>query len=260
MEKQVTQQVTHFNSPPAKYVSRFKKDTEKVDDTILNTILLGKLNKFSVVNYDEVKEFITHIIDSGETEMTKCFMRLVFQKAASEEMFCPLYAKLLSELSTSFPILLSEMTALYSHYMKIFEEVETSAENYDELVKRNDEKKYRRGYSQFLAELIKHGVIDSELFLKTIITIIKQIECNSQNSNNTKIVEEYADCLMKVIKAIQSDDFDDDDDKIDEIRNVLKKTIIHRIDPLTKRNPENTGITNKARFTILDIYEGIEKF
>ena len=46
----------------------------------------------------EIKEFITHIIDNGQTDMIKCFMKLVFEKAASEEMFCPLYARLLSEL------------------------------------------------------------------------------------------------------------------------------------------------------------------
>ena len=40
-----------FRHPPQKYVSKFKKSSEKVEDTILNTILLGKLNKFSQPNY-----------------------------------------------------------------------------------------------------------------------------------------------------------------------------------------------------------------
>ena len=135
-----------FRTVPHKYVSKFKKSSEKVEDTILNTILLGKLNKFSEKNYDEIKEFITHIIDSGQTDMIKCFMKLVFEKAASEEMFCPLYARLLSELSARYPVLLTEMANLYSVYMAIFEEVsETKAENYNEVCKQNVEKKYRRG-------------------------------------------------------------------------------------------------------------------
>ena len=93
--------------------------------------------------------------------MMKCFMKLVFEKAACEEVFCPLYAKLLSELSAKYPVLLTEMANLYSVYMSIFEEVpENKAENYNEVCKQNVEKKYRRGYSQFLAELIKHDVID----------------------------------------------------------------------------------------------------
>lgn len=261
-----------FRTPPQKYVSKFKKSSEKVEDTILNTILLGKLNKFSELNYSEIKEFITHIIDSGQNEMIKCFMKLVFEKAASEEMFCPLYAKLLSELSARYPILLTEMANLYSVYMEIFEEVpENSAENYNEVCKRNVEKKYRRGYSQFLAELIKHSVIDIDLFMKTINKIIGQVEANLKTKESIKVVEEYADCLMKIMKAIRdepcddsSDDSSDDENSnrlnIESIRSKLKENVMNRIQPLTVRNSENIGLSTKARFTLLDIYENIERF
>jgi len=258
-----------FRPAPQKYVSKFKKSAEKVEDTILNTIILGKLNKFSEQNYPEIKEFITHIIDSGQTDMIKCFMKLVFEKAASEEMFCPLYAKLLSELSARYPVLLTEMANLYSEYMEIFEEVvETSAENYNEVCKRNVEKKYRRGYSQFLAELIKHDVIDAETFTKTVTKIITQIEGNIKKKEATKLTEEYADCLQKIMKAIQTDsdayDTDSNDEdkekKVEAIRMTLKGDTSARIRPLTVRNADNTGLSNKARFTLLDIYEAIQKF
>ncbi len=259
-----------FRTVPQKYVSKFKKTSEKVEDTILNTILLGKLNKFSEQNYAEIKEFVTHIIDGGQTEMIKCFMKLVFEKAASEEMFCPLYAKLLSELSSRYPVLLTEMANLYTVYMAIFEEVpEAKAENYNEVCKQNVEKKYRRGYSQFLAELIKHCVIDTDVFMKTIMTIITQVENNLKTKEATKLTEEYADCLMKIMKAIQEDvDEDDSDsdeedskkDMIERIRQTLKGEPMAHIKPLTVRNPEWLGLSNKARFTFLDIYEGIQKF
>jgi signal recognition particle GTPase len=196
-------------------------------------------------------------------------MKLVFEKAASEEMFCPLYAKLLSELSARYPVLLTEMANLYSEYMEIFEEVvETSAENYNEVCKRNVEKKYRRGYSQFLAELIKHDVIDTETFMKTVTKIISQIEGNIKKKEATKLTEEYADCLQKIMKAIQTDEdsYDDDSDdedkekKVEAIRQTLKGDTSSRIYPLTARNTDNTGLSNKARFTLLDIYEAIQKF
>ncbi len=262
-----------FRTVPNKYVSKFKKSSEKVEDTILNTILLGKLNKFSEKNYDEIKEFITHIIDSGQTDMIKCFMKLVFEKAASEEMFCPLYARLLSELSARYPVLLTEMANLYSVYMAIFEVVsETKAENYNEVCKQNVEKKYRRGYSQFLAELIKHSVIDTDVFMKTITTIINQVENNLKTKEASKLNEEYADCLVKIMKAIQEEDdvdygsdADSDDEEakksmLNSIRQSLKGDQMLRIKELTVRNPENVGLSNKARFTFLDIYEGIQKF
>jgi hypothetical protein len=251
-----------------KYISKFRKSSEKVEDTILNTIILGKLNKFSEQNYPEIKEFITHIIDNGQTDMIKCFMKLVFEKAASEEIFCPLYAKLLSELSARYPILLTEMANLYSEYMEIFEEVsENSAQDYNEVCKRNLEKKYRRGYSQFLAELIKHDVINTDTFMKTINKIITQIENKVAMKDAIKLNEEYADCLMKIMKAIQTskaDEYDSDtensENRIDVIRQTLKSNSISRIQELTLRKSENVGLSNKARFTFLDIYEGIQKF
>jgi hypothetical protein len=256
-----------FRTVHPKYVSKFKKNSDKVEDTILNKIILGKLNKFSELNYDEIKEFITHIIDSGQTDMIKCFMKLVFEKAASEEIFCPLYAKLLSELSLRYPVLLSEMANLYSVYMAIFEEVvDTKAENYNEVCLRNVEKKYRRGYSQFLAELIKYSVIDTDIFMKTVTKIITQIENNIKIVEAIKINEEYGDCLMKIMKAIQEDSYGGDDidltkrNMIETIRQSLKVDIINRIQHLSVRNTEYKGISNKARFTFLDVYESILKF
>jgi len=255
-----------FRHPHQKYVSKFKKSSEKVEDTILNTILLGKLNKFSQPNYNEIKEFIILIIDNGQTEMIKCFMKLVFEKAASEEVFCPLYAKLLSELSIRYPVLLTEMANLYTQYMEIFDEIseDNTSETYNELCKRNVEKKYRRGYSQFLAELIKHDVIDAETFMKSIVKIISQVEGKRLCADSIKLNEEFADCLMKITKAIwtdpSSDDEDESENKIRSIRTTLKDEIAERIQPLTVRNAEAVGLSNKARFTFLDIYEGIQKF
>lgn len=262
--------------PHQKYVSRFRKSTDNVEDSIMNKIL-GKLNKFSASNYQDIKEFITQIIDSGQTDMIKCFMKLVFEKAASEEMFCPLYARLLSELSSQYPILLEEMNKLYKQYMEIFEEIPTEKqeESYQDLCQRNVEKKYRRGYSQFLAELIKHNVIDREIFIQTILTIIHQVKMNLTSKDSVKTIEEYADCLMKIMKAIdmnqkkiqaESDSEDEKDSHtsithiLNDIRSYIKKEILTSIQPLTIRQPENVGLSNKARFTFLDIYEEIQKY
>ena len=183
-------------------------------------------------------------------------MKLVFEKAASEETFCPLYAKLLGELSASYPILLTEMDNLYSEYMNIFDEVsETTEETYSEFCTRNVKNKYRRGYSQFLAELIKYNIIDIDIFIKTINKIISQIEYNCTNIESIKLNEEYSDCLMKITNAIKKGT----DKNITHIHTIFKTNILHRIKPLTLRNEDNIGMSNKARFTILNIYEGFGK-
>lgn len=243
---------------PQKYVSKFKKTSTDIDDTILNTILRGKLNKFSVSNYNEIKEFITHIIDGGQTDMIKCFMKLVFEKAASEEIFCPLYAKLISELSNAYPILLSEMANLYTHYLQIFEHVaDGQSEDYDGLCQRNIEKKYRRGYSQFLAELIKHDVVHIDFLTQIVDMILQKVEQHSQDSTAIKVIEEYADCLMKIIKAIQQHT---SNRGIQSLRLYLKETKKTMVHELSGRNPVAIGISNKARFTFLDAWDAINAF
>jgi hypothetical protein len=250
-----------------KYVSKFKRSADNVDDTIVNTILLGKLNKFSPSNYGDIKEFITHIIDSGETEMIKCFMKIVFEKAASEEIFCPLYARLLGELSAIYPVLLGEMALLYDHYMTIFEEIpatvqgadgSTARQEYDALCKRNVEKKYRRGYSQFLAELIQHDVIDTTALLKIIHTIVRHVELHQEVKENIALIEEYADCLMKVVKATTKASATNEAVQI--IRDSMKESVLERLQPLTIRVAERVGVSNKARFTFLDMTEAIQRY
>ena len=58
-------------------------------------------------------------------------------------------------------------------------------------------------------------------------------------------------CLMKIMKAIQRKD--------DNIRQILKDEPMKYIQTFTKCNKECLGISNKSRFTFLNIYEDIEK-
>jgi hypothetical protein len=185
-------------------------------------------------------------------------MKLVFEKAASEEIFCPLYAKLISELSNAYPILLSEMANLYTHYLQIFEHVaDGQSEDYDGLCQRNIEKKYRRGYSQFLAELIKHDVVHIDFLTQIVDMILQKVEQHSQDSTAIKVIEEYADCLMKIIKAIQQHT---SNRGIQSLRLYLKETKKTMVHELSGRNAAAPGISNKARFTFLDAWDAINAF
>jgi radical SAM superfamily enzyme len=122
------------------------------------------------------------------------------------------------------------------------------------------EKKYRRGYSQFLAELIKHNVVDQETFMKIITTIIRQVELNAVEKESVKLNEELADCLMKIMKAIRVLPKEAEESMIQTIRQILKTEMADRIKPLSISQLESVGISNKARFTFLDIYESIQQF
>lgn len=242
-------------APSQKYVSRFKPATEPVESTIVNTIILNKLNKFSPANYDEVKEFLMEILGSGERDFLSDFMKLVFRKAAAEETFCPLYAKLLSELTTLYPFLLNEMHQLYKKFLDIFQEVdETEETNMKELMQKNKEKKYRQGYAQFLAELFKLNIVETDPFINTMNTIMKQINNLSIQTDKSMVLEEYALCTNIIFKALQ-----ERNSSTTSARAALSPLVKEHLQPLTKLSSERPSLTNRIRFTLLNAIEFIEK-
>ncbi len=241
-------------APATKYVSMFKSSAEPVEATIVNTIILNKLNKFSPANYNEVKEFLMEILGSGERDFLTDFMQLVFRKAAAEETFCPLYAKLLKELATGYPFLLDEMQSLYNKYVLIFQEVdEHNCADMEEFIQKNKEKKYRQGYSQFLAELLKHGIVEHAAFVSTIKQIIQQIDELSRQAEKSTVLEEYSNCLLHIFRAIKGHA---------EISSAIRadiSTVAEQLVPLTVRvSADRPSLTNRIRFSIMNAKECID--
>jgi len=252
-QQQQQQQYQQHSQVQQKYVSKFKK-TENLDNTILNTIINGKLNTFSPTNYNDIKCFLEQILDSGETDFLKDFMLLVFKKAAAEEIYCPHYARLLSELSKSYPILNDEMLKLQQTFMGIFDEVEemsVAKEDYAAFLERNKQKIFRLGYSQFLAELSRNGVLSSTIILATLNKLLDQICIFGQKSDNNKLIEEYCDCLLRMIKIfekVQSGSY------LGSLKTDIHLNMNDRISEILKNSSANyPSISKKAKFSLMDI-------
>jgi hypothetical protein len=187
-----------------RYVSRFRQADAPVAETILNQVILNKLNKFSEQNYEEVKQFLKQILDSDDTTFLKEFMQLVFRKAASEPVFCPLYAQLICELSSQYPSLQKEFEKLYKDYLRIFEDIdETKNTDYEAFVRQNKEKSYRLGYSQFLAELISKGVLQADDLIMLFSKILEQISnIGKEKTENMQTTDEYVQCILRMTRAL----------------------------------------------------------
>ena len=234
-----------------RYVSKFTNTATPVEDKILNQVILNKLNKFSQANYQEVKEFLQQILDSNESNFLRDFMHLVFKKAASEPTFCPLYARMISELSVTYKSLLKELEILYLEYITIFEEVsEDESKNYDQFVQRNREKLHRLGYSQFLGELTSVGILNKDQILKLYTTIFEQIkQQGSMGETKQQLVEEYVDCLLRMSKSFQKGQTI----KLIDLRKsigALYQPILEDI--LSKKGTLYPGISKKASFGLMD--------
>ena len=248
-------------TPTVKYQSQFKNSNQPVKDKILNNIILSKLNKFSPGTYEDIRDFLYQILGSGEpdlVEMVRDFMKMVFRKAASEEIYCSLYAKLLAELSARYSVILEEMQNLQRNYLDIFEDIVQVPEggsNYETFVEKNLEKRYRQGYSQFLAELTALEILDLE-YLKEIFQKLVSLTEKYQGIPDKKtLIEEYADCLMRMSKVLQKKNTS----FFVKTRLALSNVCVKSLENSITNHSMYCSISPKARFIFMDVKENLEK-
>lgn len=223
-------------SPPSRYVSRFHNGSRTGDDQILNTIILNKLNVFSVKTYEDVKQFLFQILGSDQKEFTREFTWLVFRKAAAEEKFCALFAKLLSEIQKEYPVILEEMRNLHTTYLDIWDITDTPNDKVD--------RRCRLGYSQFLAELTALSVLESDTMKKTLETLKNCIaDCLSEECH-AETVEEYMDCLRQLCGS-----------KVPKpVRQMIRELLIDDLDTwIASSKTDVPGLSTKSRFACMDL-------
>jgi len=256
MQQQLQQHQQHQKAPVPyqKYQSLFKKPDQPVEEKILNNIILSKLNKFSSETFADIEQFLCQILDSGETAFIKDFMMLVFKKAAAEEVFCPLYAKLLSNLSKKYVQLLVELNVLYKSYLTIFEEineVDADSSNNQTIIKLNSEKMYRRGYSQFLAELVAKEILNKDNIIEVFKKLVGLIQQFIKENDKKALVDEYSDCLLRISRVVKSTAV------YKETRVILIKECAEDLRLFTKTDPAFKSLTSRSRFQCMEILENI---
>jgi hypothetical protein len=191
--------------PPARYVSYFNKPQDTIEDKVMDKIN-EKLNKFGNKDLQEVQLFLQQILDSDDKEFLQKFITLMFTKASNEPMFCSSYATIISNMIGQYPLFREELTKLYTSYLQIFKEVnETSCTNYQEYLERNSQTMQRRGYSQFLAELTRFGILTTEQLFDLYRTILQEIQTHGKTGKEKEeLIDEYVVCLLEMTKVFRS--------------------------------------------------------
>jgi len=232
-----------------RFTSASIKASGDVEDRMMARIK-GKINKIGFSTYDATKAFMQQILSGDETEFLDEFMKFVFQKAATEPAFCALYAKLLHELADEFGHIRTVMNKLFADYLDIFTEAEMTSvpeegtSVYRAFVEAQERKKFRRGYSQFVAELVKLGEADKDAFGRMIVQIVTVLEALHTNAANTLLCEEYIDCLNHMCLNASTI----------MVEAPWSANVLQRITALTKKaKTDMPGITNKARFALMDL-------
>jgi hypothetical protein len=229
-----------------------------VEDKILNNIILSKLNKFSSTTYTEIREFLYQILGSGESdlaELIRHFMLMVFKKAASEEVYCSLYAKLLCEISSRYGVILEEMNKLQENYIMIFDDVEEKSvtEEYTTFVEKNIEKRYRQGYSQFLAELANLEIIKLSHLEQTFKRIFERINQYAPMMDKRTLLEEYADCLARMSRVFKK--------KMSPFSIAARSSLLSlskdTIEDILSKKGVYPSISPKFRFILMDVKDNL---
>jgi glutamate racemase len=196
---------------------------------------LSKLNKFSEQTYNDIRDFLYQILGSNEpglAELVRDFMQLVFRKGTRETMYCSLYAKLLCELSSRYPVIQEEMTKLQANYMSIF---------------NNDagDKMYRHGYSQFIAELVLYECMEIRILKEIFQTILGQIIALRDSAENREAIDEYVDCMSRMSRVLEKKDNTFATKAKSELREVLSEFLAMR--------EAWPGLSTKSRFICMNI-------
>jgi hypothetical protein len=250
-------QTNIYKLPSQQKAAGFNKSKEEVEANILNNLILSKLNKFTAENYENIKQFMEQILNNDETTFLKDFMILVFKKATYEPLFCPLYVKLIAELSAQYPIIKAEVMTLYHTYVKEFENVEeenVNDENYDDFCASQKVKLYRLGYGQFLGELTKYQILDGESLLKLYNTILDTILISSlPGMSHRNQVEQMTACLSRITSVFKKEK----NPALISICKVVSSGCSHKVKDILRkvRAGELPGISNKARFSLMDCEE-----
>ena len=237
---------------PAKFSSAGVKAMD-VEDRMLARVK-GKINRIGHSTYDATKVFMEQILSSDDTEFLDELMKYVFQKAATESSFCPLYAKLIHELADEFTHFRTVMVNLFRDYTAIFSEVTTApdpgTESYRAFVEAQERKKFRRGYSQFVAELVKMGEVDNTAFANLIQQVVTVLETIHTEASNSLLCEEYIDCLANMCKSASG---------ILRVASWAPEVKARLASLIALPKTTVPGFTNKGRFALMDLVDAANR-
>ena len=203
-----------------------------------------KMNKFSALTYDATKTWLSQLLDSGETDFLTDFITLVFEKAAAEQTFCALYARLITDLCANFPHLTSELHRIFGEFMDIFveaaEEPDVGDVGYKAFVALRERRRFRRGYAAFVGEIAKVRILTAEDVSLTCGIILDQLLLAKRRPDIGMLCEEYADCLTALMKSCK-----------DLLQPSAESLIVKVREAMNKEG--SPSLTNKARFALMDI-------
>ena len=126
-------------------------------------------------------------------------------------------------------------------------------EEYATFIEKNIEKKYRRGYSQFIAELSKLEIINLGCLESTFKRIFECILENAMLPEKHTLIEEYIDCLLRMSHVFKKgfSPF------LVAARKSLTTLCGASMNAILAKNAEHVSVSAKARFILMDVKDNL---
>ena len=218
-----------------------KARTDATTEDRMMDRIRDKLNKFSPLTYDATKAWLSQLLDSGETEFLTGFLTLVFEKAAAEPGLVETYARLISELRGAFPHLTVELQRIFAGFLDVFKtasaEPDLGSAAYDAFVALRERQKFRKGYAAFLTHSARTGVFTATDIGRTCDVILSGLMSARVDAAHAQLCEEYAECLKTLMSVGKT------------------PVLLARVRAAADKTESPAGLTNRARFALLDILE-----
>jgi len=225
-------------------------------DGLINKMQLI-LNKVTDKNKEDsiraISDILNELVDSGATveDMSKVGAT-VFAIASTNRFYSKLYADIYANLIENYEMLKDAFQTSFNAFEGLFQSIQCGDpdKNYNEycdFVKINEQ---RRALSLFFVNLCKNGVLSSETLLKTLCTLVLQMDTLMKIPDKTNEVSE----LSEIIGIIYSEDLM----HITSDCLIEGVTIKQWIVKVSKSAPKTyLSFPSKAKFKLMDMADAM---
>ena len=230
---------------------------EGIDKLIDN--IKGEINKLTDMTYEAQMEKICDILNSMSTNESfgdddkNRVGEVIFDIASSNKFYSKLYAKLFAHINKEFDFMDGVFNLTKKNYMSKLTNIETvdAKKDYEKFCQNNKENENRKALSSFFVNLMKEGVIDTNIVFEIANSLMDKLHENLDNEA-TDIIDQLSENIS-IIVCESWDHFTDNDDFEDDC-SCLKDRIEY-VSLLKSR--DHSGISNKTVFQFMDIVENI---
>lgn len=236
-----------------------REDREGIDKSIDS--VRKAMNKISNKTYDTLKTTIftelNTILDSGidveGEDMTK-LVNSLFKIASQNGFYSELYAKLYSELVSSFDFIKLPLDAAVENYISELNTITyvSSDDDYDMFCKNNKDNTERRARGTFFINAYLHDLVKADSIIDILNEVQDKITAYISEEDQTEIVNELSELLGEMLPAIISAVNKRGDDSFNEDL----AEIVSNVETVSKyTSKQYPSLSNKSVFKHMDILE-----